>query len=77
MRHRGHQLSLHLFSALASGCADLQRWAQAVALLERTEKPRGDRVIFMGFSWDLVEFSGDFHRIFIDLVECLWDFIGF
>lgn len=38
MRHRGHQLSLHLFSALASGCADLQRWAQAVALLERTEK---------------------------------------
>lgn len=29
MRHRGHQLSLHLFSAVASGCADLRRWSQA------------------------------------------------
>eukprot|EP00435_Cladocopium_sp_Y103_P047445 s86_g13.t4 len=36
MRHRGHQLSLHLFSAVASGCADLQRWAQALELLERS-----------------------------------------
>lgn len=38
MRHRGHQLSLHLFSAVASGCADLRRWSQALALLQRSDE---------------------------------------
>ena len=56
MRHRGHQLSLHLFSAVASGCADLRRWAQALELLQRSDEPRG-WWFWWWFNGDLMGFN--------------------